>query len=220
MNSALLPSGDIDGGGGPLSPVTLGPHVFESATPPPRPAPPRPPPPPPRPPRPPAPAAAWPPAGGVSTVSRVFFTGSMTMFSVPVSVVRAYQKRPSGSQVGVHAVAHHQAVQGGREHLDGAIVIGRRHHAFLLRHADGRPDQDECGNAEESGRVIQVLLGKTYPTSLTTKHAAGVARVIGRAAATTAEIADSSFSGTWFPSRGTFSPKRQTFAGGSREFGR
>src|SRR5204863_197901 len=100
MNSALLPSGDIDAGGGPVIPVTFGPHVFDSATPP-RPAPPRPPPPPPRPPRPPAPAEAWPPSGGVGTTSRVFFTGSMTTFSVPVSVVRAYQKRPSGSHVGL-----------------------------------------------------------------------------------------------------------------------
>src|SRR5262245_33988508 len=96
MNSALLRSGDIDGAGTLVRPVTFGPHVFDNATPPP--APPRPPPPPPpRPPRPP-PCAPWPPAGGVATISRVFFTGSMTTFSVPVSVVWEYQKRPSGSQ--------------------------------------------------------------------------------------------------------------------------
>src|SRR5262245_25050972 len=96
MKSALLPSGDIDGGGGPVRPVTLGPHFLESTTPPP----PRPPPAAPRPRRPPAPpGAACPPEGGVATVSRVFFTGSMTMFSLPVGVVRTYQKRPSGSQV-------------------------------------------------------------------------------------------------------------------------
>src|SRR5262245_40271324 len=98
MKSALLPSGDIDYGGAPVIPVTFGPQVFVIATPPPRPAP-RPPPPP-RPPRP----AAPPPAasvGGVATTSRVFFTGSMTTFSVPVAVVRAYQKRPSDIQFAV-----------------------------------------------------------------------------------------------------------------------
>src|SRR6185436_20867116 len=101
MKSALDPSGDIDAGGGPVMPVTFGPHVFVIATPPrppPRPAPP------PRPPRPPA-APAPPPAGaaaagGVATTSRVFFTGSTTTFSVPVDVVRTYQKRPSGIQFG------------------------------------------------------------------------------------------------------------------------
>src|SRR5262245_11702042 len=100
MKIALVPSGDIDGGGAPLVPVTFGPHVLLSATPPPPPRPPpRPPPPPPRPPRPPPPAAAPPSAGGVATVSRVFFTGSMTMFSEPVGVVRTYQNLPSGSQL-------------------------------------------------------------------------------------------------------------------------
>src|SRR5207344_1042138 len=97
MKIALLPSGDIDGCGAPVVPVTFGPQVLLMATPPPRPPRP-PPPPPPRPPRPPAPPPAWvSPAGGVATVSRVFFAGSMTMFSVPVGVVRTYQKRPSGS---------------------------------------------------------------------------------------------------------------------------
>src|SRR5690348_536803 len=100
MKIALLPSGDIAGGGGPVSPVTFGPQVRDSATParPPPPRPPRPPPPP-RPPRPPASAEGWPPSGGVCTTSRVFSTGSMTTFSLPFGVVRAYQKRPSGSQV-------------------------------------------------------------------------------------------------------------------------
>src|SRR6185369_7972644 len=104
MKRAFVPSGDIDGGGGVVMPVTLGPQVLLSATPPPRPAPPRPPPaprppvrPPPRPPAPPPAASA--PAGGVATTSRVFFTGSTTTFSVPVNVVRTYQKRPSGSQL-------------------------------------------------------------------------------------------------------------------------
>src|SRR5262245_28058731 len=91
MKIAFLPSGDIDGGGGPVIPVTFGPHVRERVTPPPRP--------PPRPPRPPPSGEGWPPAGGVCTTSRVFRTGSMTTFSLPVSVVRTYQKRPSGSQV-------------------------------------------------------------------------------------------------------------------------
>src|SRR5215210_4407879 len=54
MKMALLPSGDIDAGGGPDMPVTFGPHVFVIARPP---RPPRPPPPP-RPPRPPAAGAA------------------------------------------------------------------------------------------------------------------------------------------------------------------
>src|SRR5580700_6804664 len=94
MSRALLPSGDIEGAGAPAVPVTLGPQVFVIASPP---RPPRPPPPP-RAPAPP-PFARWPPAGGVTTTSRVFFTGSMTTFSVPVSVVRTYQKRPSGSHV-------------------------------------------------------------------------------------------------------------------------
>src|SRR5262245_47302256 len=105
MKSAFVPSGDIDGGGAPVIPVTLGPHVLLNATPPPRP-PPRPPPPPaprppPRPPRPPAPppGAASAPAGGVATTSRVFFTGSTTTFSVPVNVVRTYQNLPSGNQL-------------------------------------------------------------------------------------------------------------------------
>src|SRR5262245_49904094 len=103
MNSAFVPSGDIDGGGAPVVPVTFGPHVFVMVTAPPRPPPrPPPPPPPPRPaPRPaPPPAGAAAAAGGVATTSRVFFTGSMTTFSVPVSVVRTYQKRPSGIQLG------------------------------------------------------------------------------------------------------------------------
>src|SRR4051812_17475403 len=97
MKIALLPSGDSAGGGAPVVPVTFGPHVRDSVTPPPRP-PPRPPPP--RPPRPPPAGAAWPPSGGVCTTSRDFFAGSMTTFSLPVSVLRTYQKRPSGSQVG------------------------------------------------------------------------------------------------------------------------
>ena len=101
MKIALVPSGDIDAGGGPDTgmPVTLGPQVFVIATPP-RP-PPRPPPAP-RPPRPaPPPAGAAAPAGGVATTSRVFFTGSMTTFSVPAVPVRVYQKRPSASQLAV-----------------------------------------------------------------------------------------------------------------------
>jgi hypothetical protein len=99
MKMALLPSGDIDGGGGAVMPVTLGPQVFVIAIAP------RPPPLPPPPPRPPLPPATFPgasaaaPAGGVAATSRVFFTGSMTTFSVPVNVVRTYQNRPSGSQV-------------------------------------------------------------------------------------------------------------------------
>src|SRR5579864_675231 len=99
MKTALVPSGDIEAGGGPDVPVTYGPQVFVIATPPPRP--PRPPPPPARPPRPPAPppGALWPPVGGAATTSRVFLTGSTTTVSVPVKVVRMYEKRPSGSQV-------------------------------------------------------------------------------------------------------------------------
>ena len=95
-----MPSGDIDGGGAPVVPVTLGPQVFVIATPPPAPA---------------ATAATAAAAAAAAAgaaaapgsrrpeasppTSRVFFTGSMTTFSVPVSVVRTYQKRPSGSQV-------------------------------------------------------------------------------------------------------------------------
>src|SRR5688572_17718704 len=98
MKMAFLPSGDIDAGGGPVTgmPVTLGPQVLAIDTPPrpPRPAPP------PRPAGPP-PAAGSPPGGGAATTSRVLFTGSMTTFSVPVRVVRRYQKRPSGSHVTV-----------------------------------------------------------------------------------------------------------------------
>src|SRR5262245_6733105 len=95
MKIALRPSGDIDGGGAPVIPVTFGPQVRDSVAPP-RPPPPRPPPP--RPPRPPpASGDAWPPSGGVCTTSRVFFTGSITTFSLPAGVVRTYQKRPSGS---------------------------------------------------------------------------------------------------------------------------
>src|SRR5262245_1773083 len=100
MNSAFVRSGDIDGAGTLVRPVTLGPQVFDSAAPPPPPRPPRPPPPP-RPPRP--PPVACPPSGGVVTVSRVFFTGSTTTFSVPVDPVRVYQKRPSGSQFALTA---------------------------------------------------------------------------------------------------------------------
>src|SRR5215470_16321783 len=97
MKSAFVPSGDIDGGGAPVMPVTFGPHVLVRA-------PPRPPacaggaPRPPRP-RPPAPPpATGVSAGGVATTSRVFFTGSMTTFSWPDAPVRTYQKRPSGIQ--------------------------------------------------------------------------------------------------------------------------
>src|SRR5688572_22711146 len=95
MKIAFVPSGDTDAGGVPVLPVTFGPHLRVICTPPP---PPRPPPPPARPPRPPpapGPAAG---VGGVATTSRVRFTGSMTTFSVPVSVVRTYQNRPSGIQ--------------------------------------------------------------------------------------------------------------------------
>src|SRR5690242_618198 len=98
MKIAFFPSGDIDGGGGPVIPVAFGPQVRDSATsarPPPRP--PRPPPPP-RPPRPADSADGCPPAGGVCTTSRVLLTGSTTTFSLPFDVVRTYQKRPSGSQ--------------------------------------------------------------------------------------------------------------------------
>src|SRR5262245_39768495 len=98
MKRALLPSGDIDGCGALIVPVTFIPHFFVIVTPPPRPPRP-PPPPPPRPPRPPPAFAPCPPAGGVATTSRVFRTGSTTTFSVPVNVVRTYQKRPSGSHV-------------------------------------------------------------------------------------------------------------------------
>src|SRR5262245_22381633 len=97
---AFVRSGAIEAGGGVVRPWTWGPRVWLRVA---RPAPPRPPPgAPPRPPRPPAPPpAGCAPAGGVVTTSRVFFTGSTTTFSVPVSVVRTYQKRPSGSQFGV-----------------------------------------------------------------------------------------------------------------------
>src|SRR5215471_15647968 len=101
MNTALVPSGDIDGGGAPVVPVAFGPHVFVIVPPPRPPRPPAPPPPAPRPPRPPCPPAATAPAGGAATTSRVFFTGSITTFSFPVAVVRTYQNRPSASHVGL-----------------------------------------------------------------------------------------------------------------------
>src|SRR5262245_61036437 len=101
MKIAFVPSGDIDGGGAPVVPVTFIPQLLLSATPPPpRPKPPapRPPPPPPRPPRPPPPPAAGAasPDGGVAVTSRVFLAGSTTTFSVaPAAVVRVYQNLPS-----------------------------------------------------------------------------------------------------------------------------
>ena len=157
MKMAFVPSGDIDGAGAPVRPVTFGPQVLVIATPP-RP-PPRPPPPPPRPPRPPAPpaGAACAPAGGVATTSRVFFTGSTTTFSVPVGVVRTYQKRPSGSQLASTVPPTTSPFRCWREHLRRAVVVGGGDLTpGALRHDHGGAEQGEDEDA--GGRANHEVL--------------------------------------------------------------
>ena len=87
------------------------------------------------------------PAGGVATTSRVFFTGSMTTFSVPVDVVRTYQKRPSGSQFASTVPPTTSPLRAGASIFDRAVVVGGRDHAPALREGDGRADQGEDENA-------------------------------------------------------------------------
>ena len=77
-----------------------------------------------------------------------------------------YQKRPSGSQVTFTLSPTTRPFSAGRQHLDGAIVIGRRHHAFLLRHAGRRPHQDECGHEDNRTSHLAPLKGRILPLSI------------------------------------------------------
>ena len=170
-DAPCVPSGDIDAGGGPVMPGDVGAAGLrdrDAAA---------------------APAAAAghrrrrarrgrpPPAtpdrrpAASPPTSRVFFTGSMTTFSVPVSVVRTYQKRPSGSQVAFDGVADDQAVQRGREHLDRAIVVGGRDHApgFARRRRTSQSRQ-ERERGRSSGSWVCSWQPSWWPAPRGTVH--------------------------------------------------